>query len=281
MTVFGRQVRDGLPILPGKYNPHNTWQELLHHRELAMAKRHVSHHEAWSEHTKKLAELQKGDKVFIQNQVGPNPRKWERTGTVVECKDHDQYTVKVDGTGRLTLRNRKFLRKLKLMPKPSPSPTSDPVVTTLPTREPETGTQSDVVQGTELPTDYTTSSMPATQQPDLHTLHSPVATHSYPSPEPVHPAPQPAVQFTPATPVHSVTRPTSTSASPTMPSPAITARPSSPAPVTRPQRTRRPNTLFNPGTWDLSGLEEDSPTLTRKEVSDLFLHIAQMLDKGL
>ena len=246
-----------------------------------MAKRHVSHHEAWSEHTKKLAELQRGDKVFIQNQVGPNPRKWERTGTVVECKDHDQYTVKVDGTGRLTLRNRKFLRKLKLMPKPSPSPTSDPVVTTLPTREPKTGTQRDVVQGTELPTDYTPSAMPATEQPDLHTFPSPVPTHTYPSPEPVHPAPQPAAEFTPATPVHSVTRPTSTSASPTTPSPAVTATPTSPAPVNRPQRTRRPNTLFNPGTWDLSGLEEDSPTLTRKQVSDIFLHIAQLLDKGL
>merc|ERR1719233_2366164 len=164
LTVFGRQVRDGLPILPGKYNPHNTWQELLHHRELAMAKRHVSHHETWTEHTKKLAELQRGDKVFIQNQVGPNPRKWERTGTVVECKDHDQYTVKVDGTGRVTLRNRKFLRKLKLMPKPpssSVSPASDPVITTSPTCGPETGTDRDAVPVTQLPTDHTPSAMPA------------------------------------------------------------------------------------------------------------------------
>ena len=40
LAVFGRQVRDGLPILPGKYNPHSTWKELLQHRELAMAKRH-------------------------------------------------------------------------------------------------------------------------------------------------------------------------------------------------------------------------------------------------
>ena len=240
-----------------------------------MAKRHVSHHEAWTEHTKKLAELQRGDKVFIQNQVGPNPRKWERTGTVVECKDHDQYTVKVDGTGRLTLRNRKFLRKLKLMPKPSPSPTSDQVVTTLPTREPEEEITRDIMQGTDLPTDYTPGAIPDMQQPDLSTHQSPVPTHTYPSQAPVHPTPQPA------SPVHRVTSPASTSVSPTSPSPTVTARPTSPAPVNRPQRTRRPNTLFNPGTWDLSSLEEDSPTLTRKQVSDLFLHIAQMLDKGL
>merc|ERR1712218_192161 len=100
------------------------------------------------------------------------------------------------------------------------------------------------------------------QQPDPHTYSNPVPTHTYPSPEPVHPASQPA------SPVHSMTRPTSSSASPTTPSPAVTATPTSPAPVNRPQRTRRPNTLFNPGTWDLSGLEEDSPTLTRKQVSD-------------
>ena len=241
-----------------------------------MAKRHVLHHEAWSEHTKKLAKLQRGDKVFIQNQVGPNPRKWERTGTIVECKDHDQYAVKVDGTGRVSLRNRKFLRKLKPIPGPSSSPVSDPVITTLPTREPEKETTRDVEQGTEFPTDYTPSAMPAMQQPDLHTHHSPVPTLTYPSPAPVHPAPQPA------SPVHSVTKPTSTSASPTTtPFPAVTTVPATPAPVTRPQRTRRPNTLFNPGTWDLSGMEEDSPTLTRKQVSNLFLHIAQELDKGL
>ena len=51
MPMISRQVRDGIPILLGKYNPHNTLKELLQQRELAMAKRHVAHHEAWSEHT--------------------------------------------------------------------------------------------------------------------------------------------------------------------------------------------------------------------------------------
>ena len=35
MAVFGRQVRDRLPALPGHYNPHNTGHELLDHREHA------------------------------------------------------------------------------------------------------------------------------------------------------------------------------------------------------------------------------------------------------
>ena len=46
LALFGRQIRDGLPILKGKYNPHQNWKELLDHREKAMAKRHVAGHEA-------------------------------------------------------------------------------------------------------------------------------------------------------------------------------------------------------------------------------------------
>ena len=234
-----------------------------------MAKRHVLHHEAWSEHTKKLAGLQQGDKVFIQNQVGPNPRKWERTGTVVECKDHDQYAVKVDGTGRVTLRNRKFLRLLKQIPKYPPSsspPASVSVTPTLPTHEPETGETQETLQGTTFPPTCTPSVVP-------DQLCDPGTYHTFPS-TPAHTASHPT------SPVQSVTRPTSTSASPNIPTPVVDTVPASPAPVTRPQRTRRPNTLFNPETWDLSGLEEDS-FLTRRQVSDLFLLIAQKIDKGL
>ena len=274
LTVFGRQVRDGLPILPGKYNPHNTWQELLQHREQAMAKRHVLHHEAWSEHTKKLGRLQNGDKVFLQNQVGPNPRKWERTGTVMECKDHDQYTVKVDGTGRVTLRNRKFLRQLKQIPKhssPSPPPLpSDPTIQSVPAHDSETEATREEVPETAS---YPVSPMPT------------VSPHTYPSPEPSpgYYTPQPSPGYytpQPASPVRSVAGTPTPAPSPTRPTPMVTTVPATPA-VTRTQRTKRPNTLFNPETWDLGGLEADSPTLTRRQVAEIFLSIAQNLDKGL
>ena len=43
-----------------------------------------------------------GDNVFLQNLVGNHPRRWERTSKVVECKEYDQYLVKVDGSGRTT-----------------------------------------------------------------------------------------------------------------------------------------------------------------------------------
>ena len=49
---------------------------------------------------------------MIQNQVGNHPSRWDITGRVVEVKDYDQYVVRVDGSGRLTMRNRRFLRRL-------------------------------------------------------------------------------------------------------------------------------------------------------------------------
>ena len=50
--------------------------------------------------------------MSIQNQAGPRAKKWDKTGVIVETRDHDQYRVKVDGSGQTTLRNRQFLRKL-------------------------------------------------------------------------------------------------------------------------------------------------------------------------
>jgi hypothetical protein len=53
--------------------------------------------------------------VFIQNQDSSTKRskKWDRQGSVISTGDHDQYLVRVEGTGRLTLRNRRFLRKFQ------------------------------------------------------------------------------------------------------------------------------------------------------------------------
>ena len=123
MCLFGRPIRDLIPILPGKYHPHPTWKDTLHQREVALRHRHMTHQEKWSEHTKPLQPLRIGDTVRIQNQVGQHPTKWDRTGTVIEVRQYHQYLVRVDGSGRHTLRNRKFLRKYTPT-HPSPRPRS-------------------------------------------------------------------------------------------------------------------------------------------------------------
>ena len=65
------------------------------------------------EHSKQLPPLPLGCSVLIQNQLGNNPKRWEKRGTVVEVLPHRQYKIRVDGSRRLTLRNRQFLRQYK------------------------------------------------------------------------------------------------------------------------------------------------------------------------
>ena len=77
-----------------------------------MAKRHVRQQQHHDTHTKELQPLVLGDTVLIQNQSGPLPKRWHKTGRVVESLGNRQYRIKVDGSNRITLRNRRFLRKL-------------------------------------------------------------------------------------------------------------------------------------------------------------------------
>ena len=59
-----------------------------------------------------LPDLKVGDMVQIQNQHGNNPKRWCKSGKIVERLEFNQYLVKVDGGGRLTRRNRRFLKKI-------------------------------------------------------------------------------------------------------------------------------------------------------------------------
>ena len=125
MCLFGRPIRDFIPIHRGKYLPHPAWRETLVAREEALRNRHQKTVERLSEHTRTLPPLVVGDTVRIQNQSGPHPTKWDKTGIVIEVRQFDQYVVRVDGSGRVTLRNRKFLRKFTAVVPRTP-------VTTLP-----------------------------------------------------------------------------------------------------------------------------------------------------
>ena len=69
MHVFGHPIRDFIPIPPGKYKPHVTWQETSLAREEALRNRHMREAERWTEHTKRLPPLTVGDTVRIQNQT--------------------------------------------------------------------------------------------------------------------------------------------------------------------------------------------------------------------
>ena len=161
--LFGRPIRDFIPILPGRFLPHPTWRETLVCREEALRNRHMKALERLSEHTRRLPPLKVGDKVRIQNQIGNYPLKWDKTGCIIEVKQFDQYVVRVDGSRRVTLRNRKFLRKYipALDPTPTASPQRQPAIPIMPSENPRplgitsnpTDLGEDIVPDTEpLPT---------------------------------------------------------------------------------------------------------------------------------
>ncbi|XP_014667144.1 PREDICTED: translation initiation factor IF-2-like [Priapulus caudatus] len=122
MCIFGRPIKDFIPILPGRYRPHPTWRETMTAREEALRNRHMKAAERWTEHTKRLPPLAVGNHIRLQNQTGPHPTRWDKTGVIIEVRQFDQYVVRIDGSGRVTLRNRKFLRRYEPVVPQRPKP---------------------------------------------------------------------------------------------------------------------------------------------------------------
>ena len=56
--------------------------------------------------------LDVGTPVAIQNQTGKNPTKWDKTGVIIENNPYSQVKVRVDGSRRITCRNRRFIKPL-------------------------------------------------------------------------------------------------------------------------------------------------------------------------
>jgi hypothetical protein len=111
-VIFGRELRDFLPAPLRRYQPQPQWILLREDREKALRKRALRNMEQLKVGTRQLEKLELHDTVQVQNQVGNHPSRWDITGTIVEVRAFDQYTVKVHGSGRLTTRNRKILRKI-------------------------------------------------------------------------------------------------------------------------------------------------------------------------
>ena len=117
--ILGRPLQDASSFTNRcvKFNNksiHPLWRDAWKSKEEALRARFVKSVENLGARARPLPQLAVGDGVFVQNQCGPQPNKWDRSGILVELRGNDQVLVKVDGTGRLTLRNRRFLRKYTL-----------------------------------------------------------------------------------------------------------------------------------------------------------------------
>ena len=64
------------------------------------------------EHTKVLPELMVGDHVQLQNLRGENPLKSDQNGVVTSKNAFNSYSVRISGSGLITIRNRATLRKI-------------------------------------------------------------------------------------------------------------------------------------------------------------------------
>ena len=94
-------------------------------REKAFAKQNADLTIRYNEHSKELKPIECKTQVIIQENG-----RWFRVGRVVEALPNRQYLIKLGGSGRLTLRNRRFLKPCKGQKTPEiiPSPlgTSNP-----------------------------------------------------------------------------------------------------------------------------------------------------------
>ena len=131
--LLHRRLRDSIPSQPILYKPHPEWvaaaqrrEEMLHHRNAKIIER-------YNKHTHNLPPLQAGDTVTIQS---PIHHRWNTTGKIINSLPDRQYRIRVNGSGRITLRNRRFLRKCEFKPAPTPIPSATLEPTTSPISAP-------------------------------------------------------------------------------------------------------------------------------------------------
>ena len=141
--LYNRKLPDFLPskpmetVVPKHDQFSDLWKNTAEWRELALARRSQQIHEKLSEHTKDLKPLSVGDNVLVQNLLGNNPKRWDKRGVIIEALPHRQYRVKMDGSRRISLRNRKHLRRFE--------PLISEKKCVLPTQAPQHNPEVDVV----------------------------------------------------------------------------------------------------------------------------------------
>ena len=126
--LMGRQLRGGVPVAKVHLLVDEHWKEHLREREVQMARRILK--TASPAAVRQLPYLHPGQAVLVQNE---RTKRWDRTGVITQARSSiRQYSVKLDGSGRLVLRNRRFLRPLLVRPELGNA--TDPPIETLPRR---------------------------------------------------------------------------------------------------------------------------------------------------
>ena len=91
-----------------KDEPAKVWTYTAGMREHSLSKRHARQRERLDEHIRRLPVLKVGDNVYVQYHFGNNLLRYDKSSKVLEVRPYNQYSIKVDGTGRITVRSTKF-----------------------------------------------------------------------------------------------------------------------------------------------------------------------------
>ena len=113
--ALGRTLKDTIPLPSARYAVNVKWTETLKLREKEMSRSNKVMKTKYDDGAKTLSDLPLKMSVLCQN---PRSKRWDRSGVITEVCGNRQYFVKVDGSGRLTLRNRRHLRPI-LVPHPT------------------------------------------------------------------------------------------------------------------------------------------------------------------
>ena len=170
--IFGHPLRDSFSFvnrLEKFSNPHirPLWRQACAAKEEALRTRITCTIESLKAHSHPLRPLTLDERVFLQNQQGPNPTKWDCSGVEVESAGHVQYRVKVDGSGRITLRNRRFLRAYT--PATPPIRSQQPTASQLPTSSADRCPNPSALSANRLPSPRS----PRRQRPTTQTWSKP------------------------------------------------------------------------------------------------------------
>lgn len=105
--LLHRTIRDHIPVNPSHYQLHRDWILSGEEREKLYAHRNQDLQDTYNKTAHPLQPLTTRTAVMIQTNG-----KWDKSGCIVEVRPHRQYRVRVDGSGRTTLRNRRFLKPI-------------------------------------------------------------------------------------------------------------------------------------------------------------------------
>ena len=107
--AFGRQLRDTLPLPRKRYKIDSQWAHHLRERERLMPESSAEVKVKYDQRSRELKELNQGDRLLCQN---VRSRRWDKSGVIIKVGKHRQYHVKMVGSGRISLRNRRHLQKM-------------------------------------------------------------------------------------------------------------------------------------------------------------------------